>query len=222
MAILDYEQVWSSLGYLGHQVKAERELDARIADGNKKMAEPMKGVGKGGKGEKGEKVEKTDKVLIGKKTSWAVANALGEVGRMRLFSERLTDDRRKTLKTEGQWWRTLRQRRMLCVLCLGLLTLLNAAVQTEVEGFRQCHIRDGAALVRFFAWLEECLHRGEKWSEYDAAQVLEKYRRCIYHIDLLMTDEDCSQTEQALHGAFVRDIFLDWAERGLAGESVPS
>jgi Xaa-Pro aminopeptidase len=54
-----------------------------------------------------------------------------------------------------------------------LLTYL----QTEIEGFRQSHLRDGAALVRYFAWLEEALHKGEKLSEYDAAKVLEKYRR---------------------------------------------
>jgi Xaa-Pro aminopeptidase len=48
-----------------------------------------------------------------------------------------------------------------------------------MEGFRQCHIRDGAALVRYFAWLEEVLKRGEQWSEYDAAEELEKYRACV-------------------------------------------
>jgi len=45
-----------------------------------------------------------------------------------------------------------------------------------MEGFRQCHIRDGTALVRYFAWLQEALRNGEKWTEYDAADVLEKYR----------------------------------------------
>ena len=50
-------------------------------------------------------------------------------------------------------------------------------MQVEIEGFRQCNIRDGAALCRYFAWLEEVLGKGEKWSEYDAAMVLENYRR---------------------------------------------
>jgi Xaa-Pro aminopeptidase len=50
-------------------------------------------------------------------------------------------------------------------------------IQSEMEGFRQCHIRDGAALVRYFAWLEEVLKKGEKWTEYDAGEELEKFRK---------------------------------------------
>lgn len=56
---------------------------------------------------------------------------------------------------------------------------------------RQCHIRDGAALVRsttavrhttnlsqarYFAWLEEQLHNGAKLTEFEAAIKLEEYR----------------------------------------------
>ncbi|ORY25163.1 peptidase M24, structural domain-containing protein [Naematelia encephala] len=48
---------------------------------------------------------------------------------------------------------------------------------TEIEGFRQANVRDGAALVRYFAWLEEALVKGEVWTEYDAATILENYRR---------------------------------------------
>jgi Xaa-Pro aminopeptidase len=55
--------------------------------------------------------------------------------------------------------------------------MLTLSTQTEVEGFRQGHIRDGAALVRYFAWLEEVLAKGEKWTEYDAAMMLESFRR---------------------------------------------
>lgn len=51
--------------------------------------------------------------------------------------------------------------------------------QTEVEGFRQCNIRDGAALCRYFAWLEEALGKGEQWNEFDAATELEKFRRWV-------------------------------------------
>ncbi|KAG8895054.1 hypothetical protein FRB99_000792, partial [Tulasnella sp. 403] len=47
---------------------------------------------------------------------------------------------------------------------------------TEVEGFRQCHLRDGAALARYFAWLEEQLNLGVELSESQAADQLEKYR----------------------------------------------
>ncbi|OCH85295.1 Creatinase/aminopeptidase [Obba rivulosa] len=46
----------------------------------------------------------------------------------------------------------------------------------EVEGFRQSHIRDGAALVRYFAWLEEQLNADARLSESEAADQLEKFR----------------------------------------------
>lgn len=48
--------------------------------------------------------------------------------------------------------------------------------KTELEGFRQCHIRDGAALARYFAWLEEQLGNDVEISESQAADQLEKYR----------------------------------------------
>lgn len=49
--------------------------------------------------------------------------------------------------------------------------------ETEIYGFRACHVRDGVALARYFAWLEEVLEKGEEEvSEWKAAEVLEKYR----------------------------------------------
>ncbi|EIW51638.1 Creatinase/aminopeptidase [Trametes versicolor FP-101664 SS1] len=48
--------------------------------------------------------------------------------------------------------------------------------EVEIEGFRQSHIRDGAALVRYFAWLEEQLDAGKELSESQVADQLEKYR----------------------------------------------
>lgn len=63
-------------------------------------------------------------------------------------------------------------------LFLSIRCLLKALfLQTEIEGFRQCHIRDGAALVRYLAWLEEALENGESWTEYDAATKLEDFRK---------------------------------------------
>nr|XP_019048432.1 xaa-Pro aminopeptidase [Kwoniella bestiolae CBS 10118]OCF27362.1 xaa-Pro aminopeptidase [Kwoniella bestiolae CBS 10118] len=90
-------------------------------------------------------VVKTDKVLIGMKTSWAIAKAVGEDN----------VEVRRSIIEESK-------------------AKKNA---TEIEGFRQCHIRDGVALARYFAWLEEALQQNEKWSEYDAARVLENYRK---------------------------------------------
>jgi Xaa-Pro aminopeptidase len=49
--------------------------------------------------------------------------------------------------------------------------------KTELEGMRQCHIRDGAALSEYFAWLEEMLvEKKEKMDEVQAADKLEEIR----------------------------------------------
>ncbi|KAG0707891.1 peptidase M24, structural domain-containing protein [Suillus ampliporus] len=47
---------------------------------------------------------------------------------------------------------------------------------TEIEGFRQCHIRDGTALIRYFAWLEEQLNNGVELNESQGADKLEEFR----------------------------------------------
>ncbi|KAI9700392.1 MAG: hypothetical protein M1836_002407 [Candelina mexicana] len=48
---------------------------------------------------------------------------------------------------------------------------------TELEGMRRCHIRDGAALIEYFAWLEEQLVvHGSKIDEVEAADKLESIR----------------------------------------------
>jgi len=47
----------------------------------------------------------------------------------------------------------------------------------EQEGMRQCHIRDGTALVEYFAWLENELLNGKKLDEVEAADKLEQIRR---------------------------------------------
>lgn len=52
--------------------------------------------------------------------------------------------------------------------------------ETEMEGFRQCHIRDGAALARYFAWLEEQLHNGVEINESQAADKLEQFRSYVF------------------------------------------
>ncbi|KZV99641.1 putative aminopeptidase P, cytoplasmic [Exidia glandulosa HHB12029] len=47
---------------------------------------------------------------------------------------------------------------------------------TEIEGFRQSHIRDGAALVRYFAWLDKQLASGTTITESEGADKLEEFR----------------------------------------------
>lgn len=49
--------------------------------------------------------------------------------------------------------------------------------KTELEGMRQCHIRDGAALSEYFAWLEEELvEKKTKLDEVEGADKLEQIR----------------------------------------------
>ena len=48
--------------------------------------------------------------------------------------------------------------------------------KTELEGFRQCHIRDAAALISYFAWLENELEKGTVLNEVDGADKLEEFR----------------------------------------------
>jgi Xaa-Pro aminopeptidase len=47
----------------------------------------------------------------------------------------------------------------------------------ELEGMRQCHLRDAAALCHYFAWLEDQLAQGKQLSEVEAADKLEGLRR---------------------------------------------
>ena len=50
--------------------------------------------------------------------------------------------------------------------------------EVELEGMRQCHIRDGAALTEYFAWLEDQLITGgATLDEVDGADKLEEIRR---------------------------------------------
>lgn len=46
----------------------------------------------------------------------------------------------------------------------------------EQDGFREAHIRDGAALVSYFAWLEESLQTGRSVSETEGATQLQRFR----------------------------------------------
>lgn len=49
--------------------------------------------------------------------------------------------------------------------------------ETELEGMRACHVRDGAALTEYFAWLEDqLLSKNAKLDEVDAADKLEEIR----------------------------------------------
>ena len=47
----------------------------------------------------------------------------------------------------------------------------------EIKGFRDCHIRDGASIVRYFAWVENELKQGHIVNEYEGAVKLEEIRK---------------------------------------------
>lgn len=52
--------------------------------------------------------------------------------------------------------------------------------ETELEGMRQCHLRDGAALSEYFAWLEEELvFKGTKLDEVEGADMLAQIRSYV-------------------------------------------
>ncbi len=54
--------------------------------------------------------------------------------------------------------------------------------ESEINGMRNCHVRDGAAVTACLAWLEEAVHLsvsegGEPLTEYTVCEKLESYRR---------------------------------------------
>lgn len=51
--------------------------------------------------------------------------------------------------------------------------------ETELEGMRACHIRDGVAQIEYFAWLEEQLLSGKELDECQAADQLEAFRKYV-------------------------------------------
>ncbi|KAJ7753826.1 putative Xaa-Pro aminopeptidase P [Mycena metata] len=89
-------------------------------------------------------LDEKHKVLLGDKSSLAVAEAVGQ-GNYALIPSPVAQ--LKAIKNE-----------------------------TELEGFRQSHIRDGVALARYFSWLEEQLVSGAVLNESQAADKLEEFR----------------------------------------------
>lgn len=53
--------------------------------------------------------------------------------------------------------------------------------EAEMAGMRACHVRDGAALIEYFAWLEDRLAKGDAINEIQAADKLEQIRSCVHH-----------------------------------------
>ncbi|SEG72525.1 aminopeptidase P family protein [Vibrio hangzhouensis] len=49
--------------------------------------------------------------------------------------------------------------------------------ETEIEGMRNCHVRDGAAMVNFLSWLDTEVASGQLYDEAFLADKLEAFRR---------------------------------------------
>lgn len=49
--------------------------------------------------------------------------------------------------------------------------------EVEAKGMRDCHIWDGVALCKYFAWLEAAVLNGEDVDEISGATKLEEYRK---------------------------------------------
>jgi Xaa-Pro aminopeptidase len=93
-----------------------------------------------------ENKSKIEKLLLSKKSSWALSLGLGGEDKVEEARSPISDA--KAIKNE-----------------------------TELEGMRQCHIRDGAALSEYFAWLEdELINKSTKLDEVAAATKLEEIR----------------------------------------------
>ncbi|KAF9576450.1 hypothetical protein EC968_008745 [Mortierella alpina] len=48
--------------------------------------------------------------------------------------------------------------------------------EAELKGIRQCHLRDAAAVINYFAWLEDKLSKGAELDEADGADQLQRFR----------------------------------------------
>lgn len=49
----------------------------------------------------------------------------------------------------------------------------------EADGMKRCHIRDGVALCKYFAWLENAILSAEYVTEISGADKLEEFRKFV-------------------------------------------
>lgn len=104
---------------------------------------------------------------------------------------------------------------------LSPITALKAIKNaTELEGFRECHKRDGVALVRYFNWLEKRLGDGIELKEFDAALKLEEFRSCVAFVLTVCQRQfpdgtlDVPQSTAIVQRSEFHDDLVDWTQRG--------
>lgn len=84
---------------------------------------------------------------------------------------------------------------------LSVITLLKSYKnEVELAGIRNCMVRDGVALTRFFKWLEEALAKGETPSEVEIDTILASYRAAHERYKGDSFDTICGYQD---HGAIV-------------------
>lgn len=136
IVLLDKTVVYANEGQFEANVKAHLGVDVQVKSYDAFYTD-LKQLGA--------KLQEGERLLIGKRASLAVQEALG--GPSKVLIDRSIVGDLKSIKNE-----------------------------TEIQGFRDCHVRDGAALASYFGWLEEQLASGTKVTESQAADELEKCR----------------------------------------------
>ncbi|KAJ1839887.1 hypothetical protein LPJ70_004886, partial [Coemansia sp. RSA 2708] len=119
--------------------------------------------------------------------SGIVVRPYGEIfGELSLLSASLVQSKRQVLAGQTASWALVQalgaENINIAQSPITRLKALKNAV--ELQGMRQCHIRDGVAMANYFGWLEDqLLNQGGnlRLSEVDAADKLEEFRRAQEH-----------------------------------------
>ena len=90
--------------------------------------------------------------------------------------------------------------------------------ETEIRGLRNAYLRDGAAYVRWLAWLEQKLQQGYDITEYEAAWRLTEYRRKNKHYMGLAYENISASGPNA--GVYIRCVAAD-RDADLASSTAP-
>lgn len=61
----------------------------------------------------------------------------------------------------------------------------------EAQGMIDCHVRDGIALCKYFAWLEDALKRGENVDEISGATKLQSFREFVLQSEQRLFFYEC-------------------------------
>lgn len=93
--------------------------------------------------------------------------------------------------------------------CVALKAIKNA---TEIKGARIAHVRDGAAVVRFLAWLDAAVADGDAIDEIAAVRALEAQRAATQSLKEISFD---TISGSGAHGAIVHYRVTDATNRRL-------